>query len=217
MISCSITNDKVKNILQRVAVTFWCLATPIKYRTIAHLLRIARSTVSKIVHETCRSVVDVLLKEYIKFPTGNCLTSVVDEFKTKWSGPQCVGAIDGCHVTISAPNHLHTDYYNRKGWYSILTQGGFDANHRFLDVCIGWPGSVHDARVFTISTLYDKIEHHHILSNNTITVFGVSIPLYMIGDSAYPLKLWLMKPFAHNADLTSNQRNYNYSVAGHRL
>ena len=36
-----------------------------------------------------------------------------------------------------------------------------------------------------------------------ITVSGVCIPLYMIGDSAYPLKLWLMKPFAHNTDLTS--------------
>ena len=61
---------------------------------------------------------------------------------------------------------------------------------------------------------FPPIKHHHILPNNTITVSGVSIPLYTIGDSTYPLKLWLMKLFAHNTDLTSNQRNYNYSAQG---
>ena len=39
----------------------------------------------------------------------------------------------------------------------------------------------------------------------------------MIGDSAYPLKLWLMKPFAHNTDLTSQQKNYNYRVCRARI
>ena len=29
----------------------------------------------------------------------------------------------------------------------MLIQGLVDANYRFLDVYIGWPGSVHDARV----------------------------------------------------------------------
>ena len=142
----------------------------------------------KIVHETCRCIVHVLLKEYIKFPTNNCLSTVVEKFKTKWGVPQCFGAIDSCHIPISAPNLMHTDYYNRKGWYSMLIQGVVDVNYCFLDVCVGWLGSIHDARVFAQSTLYDNIEHHHILPNNTITVSGVRIPLHLIGDSAYPLK-----------------------------
>jgi len=175
-----------------VAVTIWCLATPNEYRTIAHLFGIARLTVCEIVHETCCCIVDVLLKEYIKLPTSNRLSTVVEEFKTKWGVPQCFGAIDGCHIPISAPNLMHTDNYNRKGWYSMLIQGVLDANYCFLDVRVGWPGSVHDARVFVQSTLYDNIERNHILPKNTI---GVRIPLYLIGDSAYPLKLWLMKPF----------------------
>ena len=196
---------KCLSVERRVAVTLWCLATPTEYRTIAHLFGIARSTVCETVHEVCHCIVDVLLNEYIKFPSGNRLDCIVDEFKTKWGVPQCIGAIDGCHIPISAPSHLHTDYYNRKGWYSMLVQGVVDADYHFLDVCVGWPGSVHDARVFAKSTLYNQIEHNHILPNKTITVSGVCIPLYMIGDSAYPLKLWLMKPFAHNTDLTSQQ------------
>jgi len=100
--------------------------------------------VCEIVHETCRCIVEVLLEDCIKFPCGVQLDHVVDEFKEKWGVPQCFGAIDGSHAPISAPSLLHTDYYNRKGWYSMLIQGQVDAKYRFLDVCVGWPGSVHD-------------------------------------------------------------------------
>jgi len=93
-----------------------------------------------------------------------------------------------------------------------MIQGVVNAKYCFLDVCVGWPGSVQDARVFAQSSLYNEIEHKHILPNKAITVSGVQIPLFMIGDLAYPLKSWLMKPFAHNTDLTCPQRNYNYRV-----
>ena len=192
---------KALSIERRVAVTLWCLAAPTEYQTIAHLFGIVRSTVCEIVHETCHCIIDVLMKDYID--------RVVDEFKMKWGVPHCFGAVDGSHAPISAPSHLHTDYYNQKGWYSMLIQGLVDANYRFMDVCVGWPGSVHDARVFAHSSLYKEIEHNKILPNKTISISGTNIPLYMIGDSAYPLKSWLMKPFPHNTKLTTRQRNYN--------
>ena len=38
----------------------------------------------------------------------------------------------------------------------MLIQGLVDANYHFLDICVGWPGSLHDARVFVHSSLYKK-------------------------------------------------------------
>ena len=68
---------------RRVAITIWCLATPAEYRTVAHLFGVARSTVCEIVHTTCTAIVERLLSTYIKFPDGDILVSVVDNFRTK--------------------------------------------------------------------------------------------------------------------------------------
>ena len=127
---------KSLSVERRVAVTLSCLATPTEYRTIAHLFVIAHSIVCEIVHKTCHCIVDVLLKDYIKFPYTDRLDRVVDQCKAKWGVPQCFGGVDGCHVPISAPSHLHTDFYNHQGWYSMLIQGLVDANYQFLKMCV---------------------------------------------------------------------------------
>lgn len=203
---------------RRVAITLWCLATPTEYRTIGHLFGVARSTVCEIVHETCGAIVRILQRQYIKFPTGAELDAIVDGFNTKWGVPQCVGAIDGSHIPISAPLLNHTDYYNRKGWYSMVLQGLVDHNYRFLDVYAGWPGSVHDARVFAHSSLYTGLSQGTLLpSYKTTTISGVSVPLFIIGDSAYPLETWLMKPFSQAAAVSSQHRTYNYSISRARI
>ena len=85
---------------QRVAFTVWCLATPCEYRTVAHLLGVARSTVCEVVQETCRAIVHNLLSLYINIPSGEGLKKVVDGFEEKWGFPQCVGAIDGSHISL---------------------------------------------------------------------------------------------------------------------
>lgn len=125
---------KAISVKKRLAITLWCLATPVEYRTIAHLFGVSRSSVCEIVQETCLAIMKCLLHVYIKFPTGQQLQEVVNYFESWWGVPQYVGAIDGCHIPIAAPKENHTDYYNRKGWYSILFQGVVDAKYRFLDI-----------------------------------------------------------------------------------
>lgn len=203
---------------QRVAVTLWCLATPSEYRTIAHLFGIARSTVCSIVHDTCHAIVSSLMKSYIKFPTGDELQKVVDGFNAKWGFPQCVGAIDGSHIPISAPELHHTDYYNRKGWYSMVVQAVVDHEYLFRDICVGWPGSVHDARIFANSLLFQRITQDGLLSNGSpLTASGCQIPVCIIGDSAYPLQTWLMKPFIDSPSLTNEQKHFNYRLSRARI
>ena len=138
----------------RLAITLWCLATCGEYRTIGHLFGVARCTVCVIVCDTCQAIITNLLKKYMQFPVGEQLAQVVDGFKSKCGMIQCGGSIDGCHIPVKPPALNHTDYYNRKGWYSIILQGVVDHEYLFRDVYVGWPGSVHDARVFVNSTAF---------------------------------------------------------------
>ena len=50
----------------------------------------------------------------------------------------------------------------------MIFQGVVDSKYCFLDVCIGWPGSVHDARVFAHSLLYSSITEKELLPNKKI-------------------------------------------------
>ena len=64
----------------------------------------------------------------------------------------CIGAIDGTHIPCVVPNHLFIQHLCRK---SITTQNVMaccDFDMRFTFVNAGWPGSVHDMRVFNDST-----------------------------------------------------------------
>ena len=45
-----------------------------------------------------------------------------------------------------------------------------------------------------------------------MSIGGVKIPLYLISDSAHPLKSWLMKLFTYGSSLNTEQKTYNYRI-----
>ena len=47
-------------------------------------------------------------------------------FESTRGFPQVVGAIDGTHIPITRPVCNQSDYYNRKGFHSIILQAGVD-------------------------------------------------------------------------------------------
>ena len=63
----------------RVAIALWRLGTNVEYRTISHLFRVGISSACVIVHEVCRAIVDVLLKRYIRIPTGSQAMDIVED------------------------------------------------------------------------------------------------------------------------------------------
>ena len=62
----------------------------------------------------------------------------------------------------------------------MILQGIVDADYCFVDVCIG---GVHNACVLVHSPIYHQITKNNLLPNNTMSVNGVNIPLYLVGDS----------------------------------
>ena len=80
--------------------------------------------------------------------------------------PQCFGAIDGTHIPILPPADYARDYYNRKEFYSIVVQALVDHQYRFLNLHVGWPGSVHDARILSNSEVFEKGKSGALTANS---------------------------------------------------
>ena len=71
--------------------------------------------------------------------------------------------------------------------YIINVQAIGDCNGRFMDVDIKWPGSLHDARVFTNSEVQKgyikgkfKLCYEELLPDDEL------VPQILLGDPAYP-------------------------------
>ena len=158
-----------------MAVTIWKLATNVEYRPLSALFGVGQSTVGKIVVETCHAIAAHLLPQCVQIPHGEGLREIVDGFEMCWGFPQAAGAIDGTHIPIIRPDESASDYYNRKGYYSIIMQAMVDFRGLFMDVYIGWPGKVHDARVFVNSSLYHKARNSVLFPDWKRVICGVQV------------------------------------------
>lgn len=94
---------------------------------------------------------------------------VIQGFCDCWGFPQCggdIGDIDGAHSGILCPPDSPADYYNHKGFYSVILQGLVDHQIRFCDINVGWPGKVHDTRVFGNSSLHQGVHSGTLFPNH---------------------------------------------------
>jgi len=116
--------------------------------------------------------------------------------------PGVVGAIDGSHIEIKMPSVSGESYVNRKGFPSVLLQAVVDCNRRFTDCLVGWPGSVHDARVFSNSKIG--------ITMNECPMDMFPNDTHILGDSAYPLLPHMLTPYKDTGNLSDTQVNYNF-------
>ena len=71
----------------------------------------------------------------------------------------------------------------------------------YLHANAGWPGSVNDAKLFVHSTLYKKVNSEQLLPNAIRQINTINVPVFVMGDSAYPLLSLVMKSFTHRTHI----------------
>ncbi|XP_050517687.1 putative nuclease HARBI1 [Diabrotica virgifera virgifera] len=199
--------DRLVPLEKKILFTVWVIGKPESFLAAGDRFGLAKSSAHKIFYQ----IVDELgqiTNQYIRWPNMQKIQQTANVFELRSRGiPGVVGAIDGCHIPIKQPVRNANDFYNRKGFHSIILQGVCDENGVFIDVNIGRPRRMHDARVFRLSEIYEYLTRENsILPAN----------LHLIADSAYPLLLNLMKPFQDNGHLPEEHVVYNTKLSSIR-
>jgi DDE superfamily endonuclease len=115
-----------------------------------------------------------------------------------------IGAVDGTYIPMrNAPSKDPEVSFTRKKRYAIHCQGIVNDKGIFTNFDIGWPGSVHDARVFRNSSFYKN--YSHFIQGDD----------YLLGDSAYPISSFLIPPFKDPS--TRKHKEFNRFHSHHRV
>ncbi|XP_049316590.1 uncharacterized protein LOC125779340 [Bactrocera dorsalis] len=178
----------------------WYLSNTITYRQLAVLFGVTKSTAWAIVRRVVAWVISIG-HEFVKWPIGDALEETTRKFLQRKQIPGVIGAIDCTHITINAPIKDKHIYFDRKRNYSVVLQAIVDADKKFIDIYCGEPGSYHDSRVLKRSAFYRKAECNmeSLFLNST----------FILGDSAYPCRNYLIPVFKDYGSLTPNQISFN--------
>nr|XP_055023093.1 uncharacterized protein LOC129413421 [Misgurnus anguillicaudatus] len=88
---------------KRIAIALWKLATGSEYRSVGHLFGVSITTVCRCVQEFCAAAEALLVPEQIRLPDQEKFKEMAAYIENRWGLPQCIGAIDGSHIPIIAP------------------------------------------------------------------------------------------------------------------
>ena len=140
-----------------------------------------------------------MLKRFIRWLSTTVTVEFAEEFQSMHHIPYVVGVVHGSHIPIVAPRLHAADYYNGKGFHSILLQGVVLSKCLFWDFDIGWAGSMHDANLWTKTDIGQVCEA------------GRLSPYALVGDIVYPCRPWMLAPFkGHKDGLSPEEYHWNY-------
>ena len=141
-----------------------------------------------------------LKKLFVKWPTLEERKKVHEGFENLGGLKNVIGAVDGTYVPMrNAPSKDPEVYFTRKKRYAIHCQGIVNDSGIFTSFDVGWPGSVHDARVFRNSSFYKN--YSQLIQDDD----------YLLGDSAYPISPFLIPPFKDPSSRKQKEFNQFHS------
>ena len=134
------------------------------------------------------------------------------KFGEEWQFPYAFPAIDCSHLPIKCLNggaQAMKQYFNFKGFYSIVLMALVDAEYRFIWASVGAPGNTNDSTILQSTDLWRKIAGGDFIPNVAQKIEDVEIPHLILGDGAFPQRTFLMKPHG-DAVLPDNKRYFNF-------
>ena len=159
-------------------------------------------------------------------PSTEQWREIEKQFADQWNFPNCVGALDGKHVMVTAPFNSGSQFHNYKGQFSICLMALCDANYKFIFVDIRQYGSNADGGIFSEICFWIKISEEATWYTPPPKVIENApqlglLPHCIVADEAFPLRIDLMRSYPHrnkNQNLPQEKAIFNYRLSrAHRI
>lgn len=167
-----------------------------------------------IVKQVCEAIWSCLVEKYMTFPKMEEWKAIAEDYQKLWNFPNCVGAIDGKHVTIQAPANSGSQFHNYKGSFSIVLLAVVDARYRFRMIDVGAFGKRIDGGTLSSSAFGQALRRDALYLPPDAPLPGAegNMPFVFVADEAFPLRRNMMRPFpGHN--LSPEQKIFNYRLS----
>lgn len=81
-------------------------------------------------------------------PTDSKWLDTAHHFEITANVSNCIGAVDGIHITIFKPQESGSMFYNYKGYYSFVLMAVVYTNYNFVYIDVAAYGKDCDSNVF---------------------------------------------------------------------
>uniref|UniRef100_A0A672ZN21 Putative nuclease HARBI1 n=1 Tax=Sphaeramia orbicularis TaxID=375764 RepID=A0A672ZN21_9TELE len=178
--------------MTKLLATLHFLASGSFQRAVAICAGISQSSFCSVVSQ----VLNAMSCRHIQFPcTRDALNATKHGFYAVAGFPKVIGAIDCTHVQLFPPSDREHVYRNRKHTHSLNVQVVCDSHGVITNIVAKYPGSAHDSFILRNSVLFSKLRDGE---------YGDGL---ILGDSAYPLRPYLLTPVLNPT--TPGEHRYN--------
>ena len=126
--------------------------------------------------------------------------------------PQLSGAVDGKHIAMKKPPNAGSYYYTYMGFHGIVLLAVADATYMFLYVDVGAESGASYGGTWSNYSPQDPVQESKagVLQPVPLPNDDQPVPYLFIGDDAFALRTWMMKPFSHSSQIL-REPIYSYS------
>ncbi|KAJ2953840.1 hypothetical protein O0L34_g1469 [Tuta absoluta] len=163
-------------------------------------LTISQKSISRIIKIIIEGL-NIVLDQWVVFPaTATQREQIKEGFHRKFNFPETIGCLDGTFVEIACPGNDEEAFYDIKGQYSIHAQLICDADMKVIAICCRFGGALMNADI------WDKMKISQFIKNiNRQGETG-----WLLADSKYPQRPWLMTPIPHARQGTPESQYNHY-------
>ena len=131
------------------------------------------------------------------------------------------------HISHFHPKGTGSEYYNYKGFFSLVMLALLDFDYKFMFIDVGCQGRISDGGVYNNSSLSNAIENN-LLDLPSPRPLPISedpewihdhetefFPFMIVADDAFPLKPQIMTPYSHR-NWDDKKLLFNYPALRYR-